>query len=402
METYDIVIIGGGPAGGQCARVLSKKGYKTLLVEQYASFADNNFSTAAMQLDPLADFQLPDDVIGSYWKDVIVVHSDDDYTWEGKKHHGVILDFAKLKKFLAEESISNGGKVLLGHKYLSKKSTDDGVICQLKNKTDNTLVSVFSKLVVDATGPNRKVIYDSKDQLPELETGVALEYLVEVDDESYQKMKESIRVLFGEKWSSIGYAWVAPMGSNKLKIGYGEIFKKGSKKKDANMKERIDKVINEYVKPEKYQVLDVHGGSYKFCPGLKDTYYKGKVIAIGDTVSTVNPLGGIGIEFALENATHASSYIDLYLNKEIKSFKKYRKSWRKKYFFKWYLSETLARRIYDRLNSPQIQKKLTKYHTKFSAEEIVDFLFYFKFRKVGLRILHSWMYKYILVSKKKW
>ncbi len=33
---YDVVIIGGGPAGGHCGRLLSEKGYRVLLVEQHS------------------------------------------------------------------------------------------------------------------------------------------------------------------------------------------------------------------------------------------------------------------------------------------------------------------------------------------------------------------------------
>lgn len=395
MQVYDVLIIGAGPAGGQCARNLSKRGYSTLLVEQYSSLDENNFSTAAMQLNPLKSFSLPDSIIGSYWKDIILVHLDDEYPWKGDKHYGVILNFAKLKQFLVNESIENGGQILLGHKYLSKTFTDQGVICHLKNKENDQLISIKSNIVIDATGPSRKVIYDSKSELPELETAAALEYLVTVDADCYQQMKETIYVLFGEKWSSTGYAWIAPMEANKLKIGYGEIFEKGSKTKQVTMKERIDHVIHEYVKPKNYQILDIHGGSYKYSVGLKDRYYQGNVIAVGDTVSTVNPLGGIGIEFALDNANHACTYVDLYLRNEISDFKKYRKTWRKKYYIKWYLSESLARKIYDRLNSPLIKKKLEKYHSKFNTEEIVDFLFYLKFRKVSKRILRSLLSKLI-------
>lgn len=53
MQKYDVVVIGGGPAGGQVARNLAKKGHKILLVERFPSFLDNNFSSAGMTLAPL-------------------------------------------------------------------------------------------------------------------------------------------------------------------------------------------------------------------------------------------------------------------------------------------------------------------------------------------------------------
>ena len=58
--TFDVVIVGGGPAGGQTARSLAKKGLKVLMVEKHASFEDNNFSSAGMTLEPLTEFDIPD------------------------------------------------------------------------------------------------------------------------------------------------------------------------------------------------------------------------------------------------------------------------------------------------------------------------------------------------------
>jgi len=50
MQEFDVVVIGAGPAGGQTARSLAKKGVKVLLVEKYKDFSLNNFSSAGTLL----------------------------------------------------------------------------------------------------------------------------------------------------------------------------------------------------------------------------------------------------------------------------------------------------------------------------------------------------------------
>ena len=62
IETYDVIVVGGGPAGGQAARNLAKRGHKVLLVERYQDFGHNDFSSAGMTLEPLKEFDLPDTV----------------------------------------------------------------------------------------------------------------------------------------------------------------------------------------------------------------------------------------------------------------------------------------------------------------------------------------------------
>lgn len=81
-ENYDVIVIGGGPGGGQTARNLSKRGYKVLLVEKFASFAENNFSSAGMTLEPMDEFNLPQSIVVAYWKDFEIQCTKKSYLWE--------------------------------------------------------------------------------------------------------------------------------------------------------------------------------------------------------------------------------------------------------------------------------------------------------------------------------
>jgi flavin-dependent dehydrogenase len=132
-KAYDVVIVGGGPAGGQCARELSQKGIKVLLVERYKSFEENNFSSAGMTLDPLTEFNLPDSVVGSYWKNFVIQCTKDEYRWDAQENKGAVLDFGKLRQFLADESIKFGGEVLMGCRYVKKTVFKDKVVATFKH-----------------------------------------------------------------------------------------------------------------------------------------------------------------------------------------------------------------------------------------------------------------------------
>ena len=118
-QKYDVIIIGGGPAGGQAARELSVKGYKVLLTERHKTFKENNFSSAGMTLDPLTEFNIPENVVGAYWENLEIQCSENLYSWKGTSNKGVVLNFGRLRQFLADETIKNGSDVLMGYTYLS-------------------------------------------------------------------------------------------------------------------------------------------------------------------------------------------------------------------------------------------------------------------------------------------
>ena len=395
MNYYDVIVVGGGPAGGECARNLSKKGHSVLMVEQNKTFEDNNFSSAGMTLDPLAKFGIPKTTVGAYWKNMVIQCSKDIYKWKGEKTKGVVLDFGRLRQFLADDCITNKGNVLMGFKYFKKEVKEDGVVAFFKNVETKEIIELKASLLVDATGPLRKVIYDNKNELPEFEVASGIEFLIEVDQDIYDKYKESLIFFLGDKWAPNGYSWIFPMENKVLKVGSGKLHMENvNMQNQATTKEMTLKIIDDYLLAGNYKVIDIHGGTLKYSPGLKDLFYKNKVVAIGDAVSTVNPLGGEGIQYAMENGALAAKYISQYLTTGKGNFKKYRRDWRRKYWFKWYLCEASTRRVYNKYNDEQIEKRVQYYHQNVNIDGLINVLFNFNFNKIISRIVSSLFYKY--------
>ena len=390
IEKYDVIVIGGGPAGGQTARNLAKKGHKVLLVERYQNFSQNDFSSAGMTMEPLKEFDLPDSIIGSYWKDLIIQCSKDSYHWKGNKAKGVVLDFKKLRQFLADECVNHGGKVLMGHRYINKEVTKDSVCVELLNTETSETSKVEAKLVVDATGPLRKVMYDEKEEQPQMVLGSGTEYLIEVEQEIYDQYKDKLVFFLGHKWAIKGYSWIFPMENRILKVGAGKthIKSKDQEKTNKTTKKITEKIIQEYIKSDNFKILDKHGGILRYSAGLKDKFYHNKVIAVGDSVSAINPRGGEGIRYAMQTADLACTYIDQYLKKGKARFENYQKVWRRKKLLKWRLSEVSARRMYSKYSDYQVENRVKFFHQNFTIDDMVESLFNFKYNRVISRMFH--------------
>ena len=250
--------------------------------------------------------------IGAYWNDIVIQCTEDSYHWKGKKPKGVVLDFKKLRQFLADECVKHGGRVLMGHRYLKKVVVEDRVLIELLNVKTSEVVKVETKLVVDATGPLRKAMYDEKEEQPEMMLGSGTEYLIEVEQEVYDRYKNKLVFFLGHKWAIKGYSWIFPMENRILKVGAGKthLKSKDQEKTDKTTKRITEKIIEEYIQSTDFKILDVHGGILRYCPGLKDTFYNNKVVAVGDSVSAINPRGGEGIRYAMQ-----SSDFSLYLHR---------------------------------------------------------------------------------------
>lgn len=402
-ETYDVIVIGGGPAGGQASRNLAKKGHKVLLIERYQDFGQNDFSSAGMTLEPLKEFDLPDSIIGSYWNDLIIQCSKDSYHWKGEAAKGVVLDFKKLRQFLADECVAHGGKVLMGHRYLKKEVTKDFVKVELLNTETSEIFQVVAKIVVDATGPLRKVMFDEKEEQPQMVLGSGTEYLIEVEQEVYDEYKNKLVFFLGHKWAIKGYSWIFPMENRILKVGAGKthITSKDQEKTNKTTRKITEKIIEEYIKSKNFKIIDKHGGILRYSPGIKDVFYNNKVIAVGDSVSAINPRGGEGIRYAMQTADLACRYIDEFLTKGTANFSNYRKIWRRKKLLKWRLSEYSGRRMYSRYSDEQIENRVKFFHQKFSTDDMVQSLFNFKYNKMIGRVFQLLALKISYFIKKE-
>lgn len=390
-DEYDVIVIGAGPAGGQCARNIAKQGISVLLVERFNSFYDNNYSSAGMSMQGFQEFDLPKSVIGSYWKKLSIQSSNEFARWESEDNKGVVLDFAKLKQFLSEDCKKEGGDVLMGYTYTSKKIEKDGKIsAQFYSKKEDKEFNATAKLLVDATGPARKVMYNNKEEQPKMEEGVGVEYMIKVSDIVYNKYKEDLFFFLGQKWCGNGYSWIFPMEKNILKVGTGVLLPR--KENDtSSLKEITEGIIANYMEAKDYEVIDIHGGKVRGSKNINDIFYKENVVAIGDAISGINPLGGEGIRYALRSANDVTPHIENFVVNGKNSFSTYRKKWRKRHLFIWRVCFFLADMIYNRFSDKMIDNKIKKYKNLVTIDQMIDKLFEFKFDKLFYRLLsYSW------------
>ena len=381
MDEFDVVIVGGGPAGGHCARRLAKAGCRVLLVERHKNFAINSFSSAGVPLEALQQYELPDRVVGAYWREFVVVTSTQKGVWAGPEPRGAVLDFGQLREFLATETRSQGGTVWMGWRYVSHQETATGAIVTLKQGTETRLVQ--TQVVVDATGPSRAVMATHHPTPPDYLTGVGIEYLIEVDSTTYQRYANALTFLMGYKWMPKGYTWVFPMAPNQLKVGAGIIH--GDHTVIATtepLKTYIQRVITDYLQVTDYTLIEVHGSTLKYSSGLQDIYYQGRTIAIGDAVSTVNFLGGEGIRHGMHSAEIASEFIQRYLTGAIATFAPYQTEMHRVFRQQWNLCERLCRQVYLREYDEMVDKVVT-YLKPLSREDVVDILFFYRFEKIS-------------------
>ncbi|AJD56492.1 NAD(P)/FAD-dependent oxidoreductase [Synechococcus elongatus] len=386
-ETFDVVVVGAGPAGGQCARRLAQAGRTVLLVDQLKTWTDHDFSSGGTPLETLDRFQLPDRVIGSRWSQLRVVTTREDHTWKSARSLGCVLDFAALRQFLAEETTTHGGSVRLGWQYRDRQQLTDGRWqIRFRDRLTSSDRWVTSRAVVDATGSARKVIYTAAEPRPDYLRGVGIEYLIEVPETVYQRFADALHFYLGHHWLPKGYSWIFPMQSGRLKVGacwfHGD---HRFLKPDQPLRHYIDLLLTEQVQCPDYRLVDVHGAAIDYSGDRCDRHVQASILGIGDAVSAINFLGGEGIRHGLESADRAAQVLDAWLQGTVPDLSSYEQQIRRRFDRLWTLSLRLGMKKYLQDSDAKIDR-IVRWCCALSTDDLMAILFDYRFQRLGRRL----------------
>ncbi|MBE9197299.1 NAD(P)/FAD-dependent oxidoreductase [Synechocystis sp. LEGE 06083] len=392
MEEFAVVIIGAGPAGGQCARQLARQGVRVLLVEQHSNFSQNNYSSAASPLETMALFDLPPEVVARYWHNLAIAATEKEQVWYSDQPQGVVFDFAKLRQFLADTVTEGGGQVWLGHRFLSYQPGESGLEVTLSCRnflgTGSTAkITIKTQVLIDATGSKRAVINYGQPKVTDngqYYRGIGTEYLIAVDEATHERFADTLVFFLGYRWSPQGYSWIFPMDNHQLKVGTA-IFA-GQHRYLGKLKPiraYTEAIIRDYLKLEKsqYHLEEIHGSVLDYAINQGDTYHQGPVVAIGDAVSTVNFLGGEGIRHGMQGANIAVPFVRDYLRGDPKAFGKYEQAMKTHFAEPWQRTEKLSQRVYLEFGDRQIDLGVT-YLSYLRYEDVLDLLFHYRFDRI--------------------
>ena len=396
-----MLVVGAGPAGADLARRLALAGIDVLLVDQLPDLAQAAFSSAAMPLAALERFGLPAQVVASRWSRwELIGPGPGSRHWQAPSPMGVVLDFGALRGWLADQCQRWNGRVRLGLRAVSSQRDPDGTMSTELRDRGGRRLQVRSPWVVDASGQGRALLGEPPLSLAaELVRGVGVEWLLEVPAACWQRWADRLAFCLGTDWVPQGYGWLFPMQPGRLKVGVCRLEDPGAGQPEAGASQPplgtvLQRLLGRLLPAGEagFQVLDRHGGLIRSTIGRREPHRRGRLIGLGDAVSTANLLGGEGIRHALTSSAVLAPLLlqALASGDNPAPLQAYEDQLRRALGWCWPLSGRLARRTWLGLRGPAADRRLERLLNGLQqnrAEDLSALLFDYRFERYGLRAL---------------
>jgi len=386
-KKFDVIVVGAGPAGGQCARELSESGKKVLLIERSSEIGQPNFSSGGTPLETLKDFDLPLSLVPGKWSKLLIGTTSRSKVWDYEDTRGYVFDFKDLKKFLVKESVKNGAKLLIGTSA-KEPIVKDGRVVGVTYSGMFGDGELYANVVVDASGPVG--VLASKVGLREkviCSPSIGVEYSLINTPES---ISDTLAFYFGTDYVPHGYGWIFPMGKNTVKIGVAVY--NATDNGIGSLKGVLDKFVSQFPELKDAEPIDMHGGSIYINGGI-DSYSTDGLIVIGDAGAQINPFAGEGIRHGLHSGRMASDIIIKAIESNDfskKTLELYDKKWNKYIGSGWKHSLSVSDKIYGSMSNDKINEMMDVI-SRMSKEDIFEVGFNYNFVKaLSLEAVMTW------------
>lgn len=295
MKTFDVAIIGSGPAGAAAAFELSNKGLSVVIIEKEIL---PRYKTCGGGLVYRGRKNIPFDISTVIEKEFFAVDAyfsgtDIKLTLKNEKPIITMVMRDAFDLLIVEKAEANGVTLLQNHKVTDLTFGDIQII-------HTSQEDVAAKFIISGDGalsPIAKIVgwIETRTLIP------ALEYEVEVPQEIFNKLSKEVR--FDLDVLPYGYGWCFPK-KNHLSLGVCVLSKD-------NEKINLKKYYADYIKTLGItEVLSEvsHGFVIPVSPRT-DSFVKNNVFLIGDAAGLADPIFAEGISNSILSGILAAQAI---------------------------------------------------------------------------------------------
>ena len=296
-NSYDVVVVGGGPGGSMAALYAAKGGAKVCILEKTRDIGYPVRCGEAMGEGAVNQFFKPKEswIAATIKSCRLVAPSGVHVDIPFRKEYGYILNRRVFDYDISLRASDEGAEVYTKAYVKSIDKIEEGFVISVDHLGDPK--KIFSKIVIGADGVDSRV-----GRWLGLRTQVKMkdmESCVQYSVGNIDLDKERMDMYVGKNYAPGGYLWVFPKGEKFANIGIG-VSGKYSKEKSAK------RYLDEFIEKE-YPNATIHTTMCGGVPCAKPikTPISDGLLLVGDAAHFVNPMTGGGIAPAMKSGMFA-------------------------------------------------------------------------------------------------
>ena len=316
LNTFDIIIIGGGPAGSAAAIYANKIGLKTIILDK-SSFPRDKICGDALSgksVRYMKELDLIDDVREQDCSIIKTItfgspnHKQFNLHLENKSQTNTIKEGYVLKRKVFDNLLFQKAKEVTKTKENFKvtdiifdNNSDIKGVCGLHN---NDLKHIYAPLIFGCDG-SQSIIAKKMGLYPKLQQKSAI--AIRCYHKNVKNLTDQIELHFIDEVLP-GYFWLFPCGKNIANIGIG-LSKEQAKNDPRKLTEILDDVINSNFFRARFKdskKLETPKGWSLPLGKTKRTNHGNGFMLLGDAAGLIDPFTGEGIGNAMASAKIAT------------------------------------------------------------------------------------------------
>ncbi|OLS16345.1 MAG: Digeranylgeranylglycerophospholipid reductase [Candidatus Heimdallarchaeota archaeon LC_3] len=379
MESFEVIVVGAGPAGTNAATKTAEFGLKTIVLEEHLEVG------VPVQCGEGVSQQLLEYHNIEYENnDFVDIHlSKQKFYFAGQKawdqytmlsgFSTILLNRTKFDQMFANQAVDKGAEIRTKSKVTNVSINKQGVEVTVKTPEGNAPYSIKGKVIVAADGPAGRIGRSHGIKLPTKYVH-AVEYVVK------GKHSQTMDFYFDHELTPYGYSWVFPKEEySKIGLVCRQVFEPA--KRLNKLMERMEKKFN-----TKFEKINLIGGIIPAEEQPPEKTVSNRLIVTGDAAGFTNPYFYSGISIAILTGRFAGETIAKVSQKDSdfseKSLMLYESKWRKE--------KPFDKRIYEGRNL---------FYKKFSNKELEIIGKFADVDKVGQITSIPWFREKLLTLK---
>ena len=210
-RTYDVVVVGGGPAGCMAARYAAKAGVSTLLLEEHASIGEPVHCAGLISRRALAESELhrPEKFISREIKGAVVYSPSQQLLLESPTQRAFAVRRDLFDRELAHAAVKAGAELVLKCRAKAVQIGDAGCVLTIATERPNVTQKITTRVVIGADGVRSTVARSVG-----LRTAQRCLRCAQIEGD-YEAESDYAEIFVGKDIAPGFFAWAIPLNSRR-------------------------------------------------------------------------------------------------------------------------------------------------------------------------------------------